>query len=186
VSTSTAPAQPSAGGQALLASTVTNQGPGQDTIVFRDTVPSGLTIASASAGNGFCATSGQIVTCVISELTPGGSVPVNVVVTPSAPGSYVNQVTVAVPPEDTDPVSANNSASSTLSVGPRLLKPACVVPKLRGTPSGVAKRVLKLLGCKVKVKRVKVHGVAKGTVLKTKPGAGTYAAGRKVTLIVRK
>jgi hypothetical protein len=171
--------------QALLSSTVTNHGPGQDTVTFRDTVPTGLTVVAASAGNGTCTTSGQQVTCTISDLASGASVPVNVVVTPTRAGSYVNRVSVSVPGEDNDPVSANNTAATTLNVG-RAGPNACVVPRLRGTPARVAKRVLKLLGCKVKVKRKKGHGVAHGAVLKTKPRPGTYKLGRKVTLIVRR
>ena len=46
--------------------------------------------------------------------------------------------------------------------------------------------MLKLLGCQVKVKRKRGSGVARGTVLKTKPRPGTYKLGRKVTLIARK
>ena len=183
--TSTSPAKGSVGHQALLTSTVTNHGPATDAITFRDTVPSGLTVNAASAGNGLCAVSGQVVACVISDLTPGSSVPVNVVVTPRKRGSYVNTVTVSVPPEDIDTVSTNNSATSRLKVV-KFAPTVCTVPNLKRTPSGVAKRLLKQLGCKVKVKRRKGNAAAKGAVLKTKPRAGSYALGRKVTLIVRK
>jgi uncharacterized repeat protein (TIGR01451 family) len=184
VTTGTSPASPAAGTAALLASTVTNHGPGQDAIAFQDTVPSGLTIVSASVGDGTCATSGQVVTCTITGLPPGGSVPANVVVTSSAPGNYVNQVSVAVPPEDTDAVSSNNTASATLSVGPIGLPAKCVVPPLKGVASGTAKTVLKDLGCRVKAVSSHSKSVHKGSVIKTKPGRGTYAYQRVITLVV--
>ncbi len=135
-------------------------------------------------------------TCTISGLAPGSSTPVYVVVTPSAAGRYVNHVTVADPPGQTDPNPTDNSATATLDVTNPQSKPAappskapplrrCLVPKLlKGMPSGKAKRLLKLLGCNVKIKHRRRPGVAKGAVLATKPGAGTYRFRRKVTLIV--
>lgn len=186
VTTSTAPAKPTVGNLAVLASTVTNDGPGALSITFRDTVPSGLTIDFASTGSGNCTVSGQLVTCTVTGLAAGGSAPVNVVVTPQAKGSYTNNVGVGVAVGVTDPNPANNSASATLKVGLKPTPAACVVAKLKGTPAGVAKHVLKLLGCKVKVKRIHHPGVGKGLAIKTKPGAGTYAFGKRVTLLVSK
>ncbi len=40
------------------------------------------------------------------------------------------------------------------------------------------------LGCKVKVSHSHSSAVHKGLVIKTKPGAGTYAAQTTVTLVV--
>jgi PASTA domain len=62
----------------------------------------------------------------------------------------------------------------------------CAVPKLKGTPGRIAKHVLNKLGCKAKIVRRAGHGVPKNAVLSTKPGAGTYKAGRTITVIVRK
>ena len=184
VTTSTAPARPSVGNLAVLQSSVTSSEPG-DAVTFTDSVPAGLSIDSAVAGGGSCSVSGQTVSCTIPSVTPGSSVPVDVLVTPRATGNYTNNVSVAPPTGFTDPNPANNTATATLNVG-NTAPSACAVPKLRGTPVGVAKRVLKQLGCKVKIKRKKGRGVPKGTVLKTKPKPGTYALGRKITLIVRK
>jgi beta-lactam-binding protein with PASTA domain len=59
------------------------------------------------------------------------------------------------------------------------------VPKLKGTPVKVAKRVLKLLSCKPgKVAHAHSNAVGKGQVIKTKPKAGTYVAGTVVKLQV--
>jgi uncharacterized repeat protein (TIGR01451 family) len=183
VSTGTAPARPTAGNVAVLASSVTNLGPSVGSIVFTDHVPAGLTIGSASAGDGTCTTSGQTVTCTITSLPVGQSVPVNVVVTPTAANSYTNSVSVTasgVP----DPNPANNSASAVLRVGPAPVAAKCLVPKLSGTPGSVAKHVLVLLGCKVKIKHAHSKRTARGLVLGTHPGAGSYTVGRLVTLVV--
>lgn len=155
VTTTPGPSGASAGQAALLSSTVTNNGPGASPITFTDTVPSGMTIDSALAAGGSCSVSGQTVTCTLSGLARGQSAPVAVVVTPSSPGSYENNVSVAPPSGTTDPNTANNTASATLNVV--LSLPAkCVVPKLKGASSSLAKTVLKDLGCKVKTDRKSV------------------------------
>jgi hypothetical protein len=188
--TTTAPLpNPSVGAASLLASTVSDVGPGSSPITFTDDVPTGLQIDSVVAGSGTCAVSGQQVTCTISGLAPGQSAPVDIVVTPGAAGSYPNAVTVNPPTGITDPNPANNTASATLAV-PAPPAPAapptakCVVPALRGIPAAFARRVLGLLGCTVG-KVSKVHSrVAKGAVVSASPGAGTYAAGKVVALQV--
>lgn len=182
--TSTAgPSGASAGQAAVLSSTVTNNGPGTSPITFTDTVPSGMTIDFVVAGNGTCSSAGQTVTCTISGLSVGQSAPVAVVVTPSSPGSYTNGVSVVPASGTTDPNTANNSASATLNVGVSL--PAkCVVPKLKGVASGTARMVLKDLGCKVKTARSHSKSIRKGSVVKSRPGAGTYAYQKTITLVV--
>jgi hypothetical protein len=182
VTTTAGPSGASAGQAALLASTVTNNGPGTGPITFTDVVPAGMTVDAAVAGGGTCAASGQTVTCSVA-LGSGQSGPVDVVVTPSSPGSYTNHASVVVGTNATDPNTANNSASATLSVG--LSLPAkCVVPRLKGVASGVAKTVLKDLGCRVRVSHAHSRSVHKGSVIKTKPGQGTYAYRRVITLVV--
>ncbi len=200
-----------AGQVALLSSTVTNNVlPNNESatqpITFTDPVPAGFTVDSAGAGGGLCSTSGQTVTCTVS-LSAGQSAPVDVLVTPSAAGSYTNAVSVALPVDDTDPTPANNSATATLSVAPALVFPSspapapvgpssvgpspigssgqthCVVPKLKGVSESFAKTALKDLGCKVKVKH-KHSSVHKGDVIGTSPGAGTYADQTTVTVKV--
>jgi len=183
VTATAGPLGANAGQAALLSSTVTNSGPASGAITFTDTVPSGLTIDSAVAGNGSCSTSGQTVTCTINGLASGQSAPVDVVVTPRLPGTFTNRVSVAVGSGLTDANTANNTAAATLSVG--LALPAkCVVPSLKGVASGTAKTVLTALGCKVKTVRAHSRSVHKGSVITTKPGAGTYAYQRTITLTV--
>ena len=80
VTTSVGPSNAMAGSQALLSSTVSNLAGDPGPIRFTDTLPAGLTINAVAAGQGTCATSGQIVTCTITDLAPGQGVPVDVVV----------------------------------------------------------------------------------------------------------
>jgi uncharacterized repeat protein (TIGR01451 family) len=184
VATSASPAAVTLGNVALLASTVRNNGPAPGPITFTDTVPAGLTIESALAGSGACTTSGQQVTCTVS-LAPGQAAPVNIVVRPTAVKTYANVVAVSPAPGGTETNPANNTASATLAVGPAPVTPKCIVPSLKRTPQSVAKRVLKLLGCKVgKTKRAHSKSIAKGLVVKTAPKPGTYAAGKTVKLTV--
>jgi hypothetical protein len=183
LTTSTAPAKPTAGSLALLSSTVTNGGPAPGPIAFTDQVPRGLAIDSVIAGgSSTCSVRGQTVSCTISGLAAGQSVPVAVVVTPRAAGSYRNSVSVVASTPDPNP--ANNAASATLRVagsGPT----KCIVPNLRGVKASLAKRLLKLLGCKVgKVRRVHDRHVRKGNVVRTTPRPGTYAAGKVVGIQV--
>jgi hypothetical protein len=174
----------------VLFSTVTNNGPAVDPIAFTDTVPSGMTVDSAVAGDGACSVSGQTVTCTTGPLTFGQSVPVDVVVTPSTAGGYTNTVSVANASAVADPNLANNAASATLTVGslspppPSPPPPRCIVPPLKGIPASLAKSILKDLHCKVKIIHVKSRSVHKGLVVKTKPGKGTYRDEKTVKLVV--
>ena len=181
VITTATPSRAAAHLPVLLSSTVTNGGPSSAPVRFTDNVPSGLTIDSAAAGQGTCLTSGQTVTCTITGLLAGQSVPVNVVVTPAKTANFVNSVSVSsVFP---DPTPGNNSASAMLAVGSSAAS-GCIVPKLRNTPSSVARTVLKDLGCKVKMSRQHSTNVRRGNVIKSKPGAGRHPAGTTVKLVV--
>ncbi|MBV9595139.1 MAG: hypothetical protein JO147_15240 [Actinobacteria bacterium] len=186
VTTTAGPAGAAAGRPALLSSTVTNGGPDSGTLTFVDQVPGGLAINSAVAGDGTCSTSGQTVTCTISGLTAGQSVPVDVVVTPNAAGNYSNSVSVAIGSGLTDPNAANNAASAVLAVGPPVsVAPAqkCIVPKLTNTPSGVARAVLNDLGCTVRITRAHSQTLRRGFVIRSRPGRGTYAYQKTITLV---
>ncbi len=182
VTTSVGSSKATAGFPALLSSTITNGGPGNGPVQFTDNVPAGLTILSAIVGPGTCSVSGQTVSCAITRLVSGQSTAVNIVVKPASARSYANSVSVAAGHGLIETNPANNTASATLKVGPRS---RCVVPKLKLTPVKVAKRVLKLLSCKAgKVAHAHSNTVGKGLVIKTKPKAGTYTAGRVIKLQV--
>jgi len=186
VSASAGPAGAVAGGLAQLSALVTNGGPGSSPITFTDTVPAGLTIASAIAGLGTCSTSGQNVTCTISNLAPGQSAPVAITVVPKSSGTYPNSVAVSGAPL-TDPNPANNAASTSLVVkaGPRDATKVCIVPPLARTPLAAARRVLRGLHCRVgKVKRAPSRKVHRGDVISASPSRGVHKAGTRVKLKV--
>jgi beta-lactam-binding protein with PASTA domain len=126
------------------------------------------------------------VSCAIGTLASGQGAPVNIVVTPISTGTITNSVSITGAPGNPDPNAANNSASSTFQVvsPPAAPAPKCVVPKLAGTPKGVATKVLGLLDCKVKVRSSHSTKYHKGTVIKSTPGSGKYAAKKSITVFV--
>lgn len=183
VRTAAAPPRPAVGSLALLTSTVRNSGPSTGPVSVIDAVPAGMTVDAVAAGGGTCAIAGQLVTCTIANLPTGQSAPVDIVVTPKRTGNFTNTVS-ANPTLDQDPNSANNVASATMSVG-QSSGTRCVVPALARIQLRLAKRLLGSLGCRVgKVTRVHSARVPKGTVVKTVPGSGTYAAGKPVAIQV--
>jgi len=92
--------------------TVTNKGPAAASGVFlTDTLPSSTTFVSASPG---CTNNGGTITCGVGDLANGGSVSVQIVVTPTATGSITNSVAVAA--EEDDPSLGNNTATATTAV----------------------------------------------------------------------
>ena len=174
------------GNVAVLSSTVSNGGPGSQPITFTDNVPSGLAIDMVQAGSASCTISGQKVSCSMI-LPPGQGGLVNILVTPTAAGSYTNATAVSLPSDDVDPNASNNVASANLNVSqpPTPPQPRCVVPRLRGAPSLDAQEALTLLGCSIGTitKRHDKH-VPKGSVIRTAPGVGVYAGETTVNLVV--
>jgi len=105
----------SPGGSGSYALTVTNQGlnsePGPLTVV--DTLPTGLSFASASGSGWSCSSAGQVVTCTRSgSVSAGGSAPaltINVNVGVGASGTLTNSATVSGTGGDSNP--NNNTAT---------------------------------------------------------------------------
>jgi Domain of unknown function DUF11/PASTA domain len=188
VTASAGPPNATVGFPALLSATITGHGSAATPITFTDHGPAGLTIDSVANATGTCSTSGQLVMCTFTGVSPGQSAVVNIIVTPTASGSYTNSVSVTTASGITDTNSANNSASATLHAAAATLPPPpkkCVVPKLKGTPLSVARHVLHLLDCKVgKVRHAHSKSVGKGRIIKTSPEAGSYNAGRVIRLEV--
>ena len=182
VTTTEQPTNVAAGGLALLASTVTDKGPASNPLTFTDVVPAGLKIATVVSPSGACTTQGPVVTCTILGLTAGQSAPVDIIVTPSA-GTYTNTVTLAQPPGATDPVTANNTSASKFTASKATVT-KCVVTGLANLPLGTAKKLLPALNCKVgKVSKSSSSKVAKGDVIKTTPGNGSYAVGKSIAIV---
>jgi uncharacterized repeat protein (TIGR01451 family) len=99
-----------AGNDAAFVLSITNSGSAQSPATFSDTIPSGLTIQSVSAGTAPCSISGQTVTCMLS----GAPASVAIVVSAPKAGVYTNTATVATTPPDSN--SANNRSTGTLTV----------------------------------------------------------------------
>src|SRR5205085_3651114 len=96
--------------------TATNTGPSvASNVTVTDTLPSGVTYASGSAG---CVLSGSIVTCTGGTVTVGSSTTFTIVVTVNssvADGTVLTN-TAIVSATEPDPVTSNNSASATTTV----------------------------------------------------------------------
>lgn len=212
VSTTAAPTDATAGQLASFSSTITNAGPaGAPKVTFTDTLPAGVSVQQAVAGRGICTVGSGSVTCTVPSLEAEESVPVVITVVPSAAGSYTNRVSASSAAPDANP--ANNNAEATLTVAaapttgsststttttppptptpapsptPRPQPtPMCVVPKLRGASLHEAKRILKLLGCKIgRLKVVHARRIHVRHVIGTGPGVGTYPTRRHISIVI--
>ena len=94
-----------------------NQGP-QDasSLTLTDTLPSSVTLESATITQGTCAQSNQLVTCSIDKLVSGDSALAIIVSTPTATGTITDSVKASATESDGNP--ANNSASHSTRVDP--------------------------------------------------------------------
>jgi uncharacterized repeat protein (TIGR01451 family) len=92
-----------------------NAGPSTATgVTLTDTLPSNVTFRSATPSQGTCSLSGGVVTCVLGTLLRNGSATATIVVVPNSPGAITN--TASISGKETDPNSANNSASVSTTV----------------------------------------------------------------------
>jgi uncharacterized repeat protein (TIGR01451 family) len=185
LSLSAGPSNAVVGQPAVLTATVTNHGPFNGLITFTDPVPTGLTVDYAAVSSGSCSTNTavNIVTCTLANVAVGQSEKIGIVVTPKSAQSFSDAGTLAIVSGATDPNPANNSATATLNVSSGAPAARCVVPKLGGASLALTKKLLGLLDCKAgKVKKATSKSVAKGDVISTSPGAGTYAAGTSVAI----
>jgi uncharacterized repeat protein (TIGR01451 family) len=98
------------GDDGVFVDQVTNSGPSSTPVTVTDTLPTGLSLVSASAGTGICSASGQTVTCSLSAAPAS----VAIVASAAATGTYTNAVSAKGTILDPNP--ANNNASATLTV----------------------------------------------------------------------
>jgi uncharacterized repeat protein (TIGR01451 family) len=96
---------------------VLNQGPQHATgVTFTDTLPNGVNFVSAIASQGSCVQSHGIVSCTIGSLPSAFDSTVSIVVTPRAPGTITNSMSVTA--NESDLVLTNNSATQNTTVDP--------------------------------------------------------------------
>ena len=99
---------------------VTNNGPSPaSSVEASDTLPTGITLVSASSGQGNCSATGQVVVCDLNTLSAGQSVLITLVVTvgtSNANSVVENTASVSSPTPDPNPTGPT-PASSTVGVG---------------------------------------------------------------------
>lgn len=95
--------------------TVTNNGPTDaDAVTLEDNLPAGITLLSASPGQGTCAVAGLTIACDLGAIANGASVVIVIEATSAAEGDYVNTASVSFSGIDPDP--SNNSSSVAFQV----------------------------------------------------------------------
>jgi aldose sugar dehydrogenase len=110
----------------------TNNGPAVSTnVIVTDTLPAGVTFVSATTTQGNCKGT-TTVNCNLGSLTVGNSAIVTIVVTPNAAGQLTNSAVVSG--NESDPVSANNTATATTLIQPAAPSPTMLDDNLTVTP----------------------------------------------------
>ena len=174
------------GGTLTYTIVATNGGP--DTahgVVVTDSLPSAVTLRSASSTQGTCSGS-SLVTCAVGTLATGESATVTIVVTPAAAGTVVNTAIVGGNEVDTNP--ANNiaivttvvegftppSACYTLVVTPRQLivgRSSTIKVLVRQSGRPVRGVVARVVGAGVdKRGRTGANGIARIRIKPRRPG----------------
>src|ERR1700722_19869935 len=91
---------------------VTNNGPASATLVnVTDTLPSQVSFVSASSSQGSCSQASGTVTCSLGTMASGATATVTIAVTATTLSQAFNTATVTA--TEPDPVSSNNTASTT-------------------------------------------------------------------------
>jgi uncharacterized repeat protein (TIGR01451 family) len=109
---------------------VSNRGPSSATnVILSDPLPGGFSLVSAQWNQGPCSVIGGVVTCNLGILTNSASATATIVAKAILDGTFTNTATASS--STGDPVSGNNSASTTLTVNDNPN-----VPLLKITQSG--------------------------------------------------
>ena len=95
---------------------VSNNGPSNATgVIITDTLPAGVTFVSANSSQGSCSGT-TTVTCNLGTLNNAANASATIIVKPTAAGPLNNSASVSA--VETDPNTANNSATATTTVTP--------------------------------------------------------------------
>ena len=115
---SSASPEPVGVGQTLTyTADILNEGPHDATgVTLTDTLPASVNFVSATASQGTCSQSGQLVTCAIGALGDAHDAQITITVKPNAAISITNDMDVTG--NDSDLAGANNSASQVSTVIP--------------------------------------------------------------------
>jgi aldose sugar dehydrogenase len=107
---------------------VGNAGPAAaSNVTVTDDLPAGMTFVSATPTQGSC--SGvQNVNCALGSLAASATAFVTVVATPTSTGTINNTASVAA--SETDPDASDNSATTSVLVGPAAVSPTMLDPNL--------------------------------------------------------
>jgi uncharacterized repeat protein (TIGR01451 family) len=115
ITASAAPNPVPVGANLTFTFTVTNQGPSQATgVVVANTLPAGVAYVSATTSQGTATQMNGTVTARLGTLAAGATATVTAVV--SAPSQVVVTDQASVTADQADPVTANNTASATVTV----------------------------------------------------------------------
>jgi uncharacterized repeat protein (TIGR01451 family) len=116
--TASAPAAVAIDQPAKVVFTVRNSGPSTavSTRVL-DSVPSDVTVASATASKGSCAVDAGLVSCALGNLAPSESETITLKLVAGAAGAWTTQATVGA--SGCDPQTSDNAASVAVTVGGR-------------------------------------------------------------------
>ncbi len=105
------------GGTLTYSIEVTNNGPSTATLVsLFNTLPPNVNLISASTSTGSISSDGSVAD--IGTLAPGSNALVSIVVSPTTTGNITASSRATLSPLEIDPITANNSASVTVTVGP--------------------------------------------------------------------
>lgn len=113
--TKTGPATAEQGEPYNYTLTVRNNGPSAATgVTVRDTLPAGLSIASATTTQGYCDTQASPIVCSLGRMDNGATATITLRVTPLNVGTFRNVATVTG--GENDPITTNNSGNVTTVV----------------------------------------------------------------------
>ncbi len=98
--------------------TVNNLGPSAATAVtVTDALPASMTFLSATASQGACTNTGNLITCSLGGLASNATATVTIVGAPSAANTITNLLnTATVAANEFDPATSNNTATATVTV----------------------------------------------------------------------